>query len=285
MNCPRYIPAENFCEEVVLGDKLPKGNFRVHSRFSEVVNFISRSNEIAYLTTDKLNISANGIYIKHESLLKPGSLTIENDHIRINKREIYRHQTANYCSSLSFQEIKCGDFESFLLEIPEKYGALFAPESLLFLLQPERCRYFTGGFDIHFMGNALKAADYLMQGRTEDAVGLLAGAGRGLTPAGDDFISGLLLGLHFNSFKAQTSLSDLQNAIYQVARGDNHLVNSFLFHAKEGHYFSLFKYFVYSSAQKGKAAESIKMLLAMGATSGADLLSGYIFCIKHNIGI
>ncbi len=286
MNNPfKPMPAESLSEEIVLGDNLPSGTFHLHSRFRDVANFAGQGNDMVYVTTKEQNMSANGICIKNGSLPGSVSLTIENDHVLFGKEKINRHQTATYCSQLSFHEIHCGEFERYLLEIPEKHGALFAPHSLLFLLQPDRCRNFSGGFDIHFMDNALKAADRLLAKNTKEAVGLLKGTGRGLTPAGDDFIAGLLLGLHFTAFKEKASLSDLQNAIYQAACGDNPLVNSFLRHAKEGHYFYLFKNFVYSSPQKKKATESLKMLLTMGATSGADLLSGYIFSVKHKIGI
>ena len=79
---------------------------------------------------------------------------------------------------------------------------------------------------------------------------MLKGTGIGLTPAGDDFIAGLLWGLHFNEYRTKKNLMLLKDAVYNAAKGSNPLTNSFLFNAKNEYYFYLLKNFLYLSIHK-----------------------------------
>ncbi len=275
---------KNKCD-FILGDMLPAGKFLVHSRFDNVINFTNTCNEIVFVTNIFENIASNGIYIKNAALSKDNSLSISKDQITINGEKISTNKTTTYNSKLTFSDIDHLAFEKKLIEIPENHNSLFPPESMLFVILPERCRYFTKGFDHHFMKNSLEAAEHLSSERIEKGIKLLKGTGKGLTPSGDDFIAGLLFGLHFNEFKSQKCLASLRKNIFRAAIGHNQLANTFLSNANRGNYFYLLKNFVILSSKKEKPAVGLNQLLSLGATSGADLLTGYIFCIKNKIGI
>ncbi len=270
---------------VVLGDNLPEGCFRIHSRFREVVNFVNARDDIAFMTTDPDKMAAIGIYVKNAALSAFDSLHISKDSMVAGKEKIVRSSAAIYHSSLSYHETDAAVLKELIMEIPGKYATLFPPESMLFVLMPGKATGCKGGFDTHFANRACEAADCLLRGDFARATKLLKSSGRGLSPAGDDFIAGLLLGLHFNAFLSGKNLQGLADNIYQGALGTNLLVNAFLLQAKEGRCAALFKNFVLSLSQNKQVPAGLKKLLAMGATSGADLLSGYIFSVKHNLGI
>ncbi len=292
---------------IVLGDNLPEGCFRIHSRFRDVVNFVNARNDIAFMTTDPDKMAANGICINGAALTDIDALCIDHGFITAcnNKNDrnssspmappmplnaagyqkIDRNRAAIFNSTLCYHQTMAAGFKKTIVEIPDKYAALFPSGSMLFVLMPGKAAGCKGGFDTHFANRVCEAADCLVRGHFARATGLLKSSGRGLSPAGDDFIAGLLLGLHYNAFLSGKNLQGLADNIYKEALGTNLLVNAFLLQAKEDRCFALFKNFVFSLSQNKQAPAGLKKLLAMGATSGADLLSGYIFSVKHNLGI
>ncbi len=269
---------------IILGDFLPQGQYAVHSTFKNVCNFINANNELVFITNIKKNISANSIYIDNENIEQFRSVNISENAIFLNDINILPHAEF-YNSRLNYSEIDILLFEKNLENIPINYSEMFAPESMLFILLPDKRSFFKSGFDLHFMNNSLKACELLKSGEVETAAKMLKGTGKGLTPSGDDFIAGMLFALHYNEFKYQNNLADLRNKIYNISIGNNLLTNSFLLNAKNGNCFYLLKNFVYLTPQLEIFSEKLKELLGLGATSGADLLSGYIFSIKNKIGI
>jgi hypothetical protein len=271
-------------ETIILGDSLPQGLFKIHSSFKNVCNFINANNELVFITNLKKNISANSIYIENENIGQFKSIQISENEVFLNNINIFPHAEIYY-SKLDYSEIDIKMLESNIQIIPVEYNELFAPESMLFVLDNERHKFFTSGFDFYFLKNSLKACELIKSGEIVDGVKMLKGTGRGLTPSGDDFIAGLLYGLHFNEHKYQIPLSNLRESIYLNSIGNNILSNAFLLNSKNGNSFFLFKNFVYLASQTKQVSDNLKELFTMGATSGADLLSGYIFSVINKTGI
>jgi len=137
------------------------------------------------------------------------------------------------------------------------------------------------------MINALRSKELILCGELIKGVKTIKGTGYGLTPSGDDFIAGLLLGMHYNEFKYRKNLYKIKNDIYQAVAGQNLLTSSFLFQAKEANYFRILKNFLFLlfDAEISTTKDKLIQLFSLGATSGADLLTGYIFSIKYKIAI
>jgi len=70
-----------------------------------------------------------------------------------------------------------------------------------------------------------------------EGIRLIKGVGIGLTPSGDDFISGLLTALKVLEIINKENNSYLRKIIYDNAKGDNLISNNFLFYASEGLFF------------------------------------------------
>jgi len=126
---------------------------------------------------------------------------------------------------------------------------------------------------------ALRIGD--RQGITAGAVAL-AGLGPGLTPAGDDFLLGLMAGLRtWPQFLEERGLSvkETCQAIYGATDGrTNFLSMALLQSAREGMFGEAW-HILLAALRQGKADEvrgAADRILGFGGTSGADALSGFL---------
>ena len=111
---------------------------------------------------------------------------------------------------------------------------------------------------------------------------MMKGSGTGLTPSGDDFITGLLAALYI--YENITGISSLKKRqkIYEIAKGENYISNTFLYYAAKGFFFERFKNFVISLFLLDEKEISIntKLVLSIGNTSGADIITGFLMTLN-----
>jgi hypothetical protein len=114
----------------------------------------------------------------------------------------------------------------------------------------------------------------------------LAGLGPGLTPAGDDFLLGVMAGLRtWPQFLAGRGLSveEACQTIYKAATGRTNLLSMALLRsAKEGMFGEAW-HILLAALRQGKAREvreAADRVLGFGGTSGADALSGFLAVSK-----
>jgi hypothetical protein len=267
------------------GTNLPHGNYQLHSRFTHVLNFSNDTNQLVFLTNKIENLAANGIFVQGIDFETIDYLNISEMCIEIGDHRIDRSLFATYDSTFLYNGICTGEFESLFENLVGFYPALFPEKSLAFLLEASRESFFASGFDFHFKEYAKKGANKILNGDVIAGVKIIKGTGTGLTPAGDDFIAGMLWGLHYLEIVYQKDVQQLRQDIVEASKSKNLLVNSFLEQARSGHYFFSLKNLLHLSIQKSDISTALQSLLSMGATSGGDLLSGYIFTIKHKIGL
>jgi hypothetical protein len=111
----------------------------------------------------------------------------------------------------------------------------------------------------------------------------LAGLGPGLTPAGDDFLLGLMAGLRtWPQFLAGKGLSveEACQAIYRAAAGRTNLLSMALLRSAREGLFSEVWHILLAALRQGEASEvrgAADRVLGFGGTSGADALSGFLF--------
>ena len=110
----------------------------------------------------------------------------------------------------------------------------------------------------------------------------LAGLGPGLTPAGDDFLLGLMAGLRMwpQCLEGRgLSVEEACQAIYKAAAGrTNRLSMALLRSAREGMFGEAW-HVLLAALRQGKADEvrgAADRVLGFGGTSGADALSGFL---------
>ncbi len=110
----------------------------------------------------------------------------------------------------------------------------------------------------------------------------LAGLGPGLTPAGDDFLLGLMAGLRtWPQFLAGKGLSVEKacQTIYRAAAGRTNLLSMALLRSAREGMFGEAWHVLLAALRQGKAGEvrrAADRVLGFGGTSGADALSGFL---------
>lgn len=269
------------------GDCLTHGEYIRHSVFKRSVNFINSNGAFCLLTNDINNSAPNSITIECEHIPEFQSINLTEKIIHFNDQEINRKHIPVYKSNLDITGLNALNLANNLTNIIQHYRKDFPEKSLAFLLFPENARYFEKGFDKAFFDNSYSSYLKILSGNIIEGVIKIKGTGFGLTPSGDDFITGLLFGLHINEIIYKINLTPVRNDVYNAALGENPFTNSFLYYAKNANYFFRLKKFVTLLSEKktGDLDDALKLLFSVGATSGADLLTGLIISIKNSVGV
>ncbi len=156
------------------------------------------------------------------------------------------------------------------------------PKSLAFLLNDERRKHFRGGVERAFTRRIARGVEQVFGGSLLPGIRLLKGCGLGLTPAGDDFIAGFLIGLHGLERLCGQDHRPTIDAVFRAARGSNIFSNTFLDLARQGLVFGRMKDLLQSlvSGTHGSVRKAAKALFAIGETSGADLATGLLLTLR-----
>ena len=155
-------------------------------------------------------------------------------------------------------------------------------KSLAFLLDGQRRKNFRPGFERAYAEEIERAVRQVFHGRLLAGIRRLSGCGLGLTPGGDDFIAGLLIGLHVLQKLQGEDYRPAREAVFRAARADNVFSNTFLDLAHRGRVFGRLKDLLVALAS-GSAASvraSARALFAVGNTSGADLATGFLMTLS-----
>jgi len=271
-------------ELVSFGDRIPNGNFTIHSRFRRTINFCNNSMLISVVSQDigegPFNIIVHGFDLKQIN-----SLSVLNNIITINNTSLIMFEALKYTSKFSLQSINKVVLTDNLSLLERILVMLGSEKSLCFLLDEKREQYFKSCFEKEFVKRMKSSASLILKGEIEDlieGVSRIKGCGFGLTPSGDDFLVGLLSGLYVKQEIEGNDLSEVRKMIYTNAQGENLISNSYFTTAYQGLFSERFKNFILSLLFENNDTLifHIKSLLNIGATSGADTLVGFIFAWK-----
>ena len=149
-------------------------------------------------------------------------------------------------------------------------------KSLAFLLDTKRRKNFRAGFERAFAAQITRGVHQIFHGRLLQGIRQLKGCGPGLTPAGDDFIAGILIGLHLLRKLHGQDVQPTADAVFGAARGNNIFSNTLLDLARRCWLFGQMKDLLLAlvSGSKSSVRRAATKLLGLGATSGADMVTG-----------
>ena len=157
------------------------------------------------------------------------------------------------------------------------------PHSLAFLLDGARLKCFRTGFARALAAQIQQGAHQVFHGDLLKGVAELKGCGVGLTPSGDDFIAGLLIGLIFLQKLRGTELQRVADAVCRAARGSSLFSNTAMELAREGLLFGRVKEVLLAlvSGNALSLRRALQKLLTVGASSGADLATGLFLTLNQ----
>jgi len=117
------------------------------------------------------------------------------------------------------------------------------------------------------------------QPRLAEAAAALAGLGPGLTPAGDDFLAGVMWGLRF---AGERDVDARCAAIVDAAAPRTTPLSAALLRAAGAGLADARWHALLDALDRGQdASAALRAVLAQGATSGADAWAGFQFVATH----
>jgi hypothetical protein len=299
-----------------VGDQIESGVFRFHSRFNRAVNF-ERHGRLVSVVDEQIGPGPLNIVLRGGFSLSPSkgvragvrgpfSLQGSGAHCALKVRGTLLPSafpplkiTASsvvfaahrfpfsprqrYHSTFDFAP---GNLHCFHHNLSIFGGLLTecAPsKSLAFLLDETRLKNFRSGFEQAFADRICRGAHQVFHGRRLEGIRSLKGCGLGLTPSGDDFIAGLLIGLNLLQKLHGQAFQPTADAVFGAAEGDNIFSNTFLDLARRGLLFGRMKdlLLVLMTGNEASVRKVTGKLFAIGASSGADLATGFFLTVHE----
>ncbi len=266
----------------LIGDQIEENKYYLHSYFKNVINFVDTEKNIASIVKNIEYFSANSILFDDfkfdnfkfdnvsEIKISSNYLIINNLRYNYDKQSIYNSEFDIPTTDSDFVLSKI----NFIISIIEK----LPPKNLLSLHKPELEQYFTSKFEIEFLKTIKTAYQQICEHKYIQAFNNIKARGSGLTPAGDDFIAGFMVGLKIYNSIFDNKHQKLLEDIYFLSKTDNIFSANFLKLAYNGKYFWVLKNFLTSFFYQQSAELLISCLdiCKLGSSSGADLLSGFV---------
>lgn len=269
-------------EIVSIGDRLAEGRYELHSRFADVVNFSCRG-ALAAVASERvgpgpLNIVAGGVDFE-----RVGSLQVGDSSLWLDDREYPISSLGDFSSGVEIHNrIDISRLNANLSAFEEALIASSHPKSLAFLLNPIKRNGFVTSFDKEFARRMEEGVGAIFGSDRLGGVGMIRGLGYGLTPSGDDFLSGMLLACNIVGRLTDADYSERIEEIYKIAIGGNLISNAGFLCAKNGwmtgRQKSIVSAILYNDA--ADVASCAKSLEDIGETSGTDWGVGFLMTMK-----
>jgi hypothetical protein len=250
---------------VSIGDLVEEGTYPFHSRFNRAVNF-TQGVRLISVVDETIGDGPLNIVLRNFDPGRSGApLQIFAEEITFEGRKY--SIASRYSSEIPGEPRYLSMFKRLLITTAP-------PKSLAFLLDETRVQNFQTGFERKFVEHVKLGVDEIFHGDRLTGVRALRGCGLGLTPSGDDFIAGHLIGLHLRGETADD--------VFEAARSDNIFSNTFLDLARQGRLFGRLKNLILALMHGGEKAvrETTTKLFAVGGTSGADLATGFYMTVR-----
>ncbi|OFX18914.1 MAG: hypothetical protein A2033_12255 [Bacteroidetes bacterium GWA2_31_9] len=270
---------------IAYGDSIFSGKYTKYSEFKHVINYESNEKFLSLIDSSVPQMP-NSLLVSDFNIDFPNQIEVTNSALFVGNIEFLKKSIPKYDSSIDLLKL---NLESLVknLNIISGNINIFNTKSYAFLIENNFLANFDTAFEKALIKTVKEGYDEIINKNIENGIKKIKGTGYGLTPSGDDFIAGLLFGLHINEILYQKKLLFLKNQIFEIAKSKNLYSTNFLYFAKEGLYFEYLKALIINlvSNDKTKTLGSLKKVLSYGESSGSDLLTGFYLCIKNKIGI
>ncbi len=305
----------------IIGDNLKPGSYKRYASFSRIDNFVNNAGAIIALSDDESLLAPNTIIADKFYPEQYAQITIHPHSIILNKsmhhdnnmhpdknmhfdknmhpdksmhfdknmhfvKSMHHYKTTHhiegitiYNSGFVWPNIDVAQIRNTILLFFNRLGDEFPNKSLLFLHIPSIVSM-SSAFDKAAF-TTFEHAFSLLHVRFFDSISAFRAKGRGLTPSGDDFIAGLLYGIHCLESLTKKNHAGIKTRVYEIAESNNLFSNNMLQFARDAKYFKRLKDFLCALLQNNanKQAATFHQLTAFGDTSGADILAGFFALI------
>jgi hypothetical protein len=269
---------------VSYGDGIVPGVYDSHSRFRHAANYIGEDTLISvvdeFVGAGPLNVVVSNVGAWHAECL-----IVRSDSIVINGTRFAFNQTELYDSTITIpHSVSLECLAANLCYFKQMLRKLAPPQSLIFLLDGSEHNTVSTINDL-LRQCFLTASRNVRVGRFAEGAKEIKGLGRGLTPSGDDFISGLLVALHLRQKINTVNLSKDIATVFSAAQTTNPFSQAFLNCAAQGRVFERLKRVILALFELNgvRIEDGSADLLRIGDTSGADIAVGLILGLESKL--
>jgi len=257
-----------------LGDYLIPGPYKLHSEFTRVVNFQNTLNDsMLSLVTSEVGGGPYNIVVE--------SLNHFPEEMHLTKQYLIENSI-----KLSSSSLKSFDIQISQEKLKGLKTLLFENKDKSYLIESDNKDFEPANFEDHLKNRLIEGKREIFDKDLLEGIKMLKGLGVGLTPSGDDFLIGILLGIHLKTISTrQTDLSrdKILKLILENSLGKNELSNWFLKTAFRGLVSSKMKIFISALSQGSMQdlREAFEIQARIGHSSGVDQLVGLYEVIKR----
>ncbi|MDI6766905.1 MAG: DUF2877 domain-containing protein [Bacteroidota bacterium] len=271
-------------EIVSHGNQIRRGKYYLHSKFTSAANFCS-GDSFVFVVNKEVGSGPLNIVVEGVTVDSVASLEVGNDGFYLNGDKFCFDQLKIYDSKLYVSDFNEEKFKRNLRFFESTLIEFSSPKSLAFLLDESRKKVFTSSFEIQYVKRCENAVQLFLSDDFLWGIKMLGGLGPGLTPSGDDFISGVLIALNLQSMINSSDNSNMIKQIYKTVESGNYFTTAFLRCSANGFLFEKFKQLIDSLLHAGEdeIIQNTRSLFTIGATSGADQAVGFLLGIKRFI--
>ncbi|MFH0878691.1 MAG: DUF2877 domain-containing protein [Lentisphaerota bacterium] len=267
-----------------IGDRIENGGYDLHSRFDRVVNFTD-GRRLVSLVESSIGAGPFHLVVEDHVPRQASRLTVDSGVYRTDQEVLEASSAKRFNSLIPFGSA-CPDGLALRLDEMEKRLVEAAgAKSLAFLLDESREKSFRSSLEHGFVECIKQGTKELFQGERESGVRLLKGCGFGLTPSGDDYLSGVLLALRaWQSWTDAVSETDIQQ-LYDTALGEQLISNAFLQMAFEGRAMESVRSLAQAVFFEGEKTipAAVGKLCSLGESSGADWGTGFLMALRNGM--
>jgi len=265
------------------GDYLKNGTYFLYKQFDKIDNFINTESDFLIAFSHcKTFMAPNTIIFENYKSGQFNHIKIEDNSISIDAHIIDKQLCEKYHSNFSYPVFEYNLLKQRITDFKQMYGAYFPSKSLYFLCDKSYETNFTTSFEKVFVSEVKIAHELFSQNLFEAVVGF-KGKGMGLTPAGDDFVAGLLFGINYYEQLYNHNFNALKNKIIEITKTNNLFSSTMLEMAAYGKYYNRFLVFLnaFFYLNLSDIKPYLVSLFEVGHTSGADLLCGFLSILEN----
>lgn len=262
---------------VSVGDDIDLNERRgvIHTAFRHVIN-CKVNGSLVSIVTPAIGSGPNNIVVDsvdltlftglEQNICDLNSINFNNARVFDSRPVLDEYDSSEFLSNLDLLERIVIDEAS--------------PLSCAFMLDERRGSFFITPFETNVRDYLRNSYSKFIDGSIEE-VDILKGVGFGLTPQGDDLISGTLIAIYVYGLMKQLPTEGLRHEIYNRARTSNEISSSFLLYASLGRVYEKFKDLLDALAHdRTSIHDAASRFLDIGETSGADVSTGFIVSMK-----
>lgn len=269
-----------------VGDCVPNGVFRLHSRFERAANFTGGRGVVSIVTPE---VGAGPVNVVVEALAPTQARTLtiagfgaRGREIVLDGRALDTGDAAAHESCICLPRWSRHTLAANLTVLSVFLARCAPAKSLAFLLDTRRASDFRPGFERAVASHLRDCAMDAIHGDVIRAAHRMAGCGFGLTPSGDDFICGVLVAMRVGETADDVSLWPLRREIGAAARTGNILTDAFLSLACAGRASAKTQSLLHAlvAGSPAEVVQAARAAVSAGETSGADFTVGLLMQLR-----